>query len=81
MIQVLYGFVAIFLFSRFTSILKLSGQVGLLYVMFLQMWVEVGRWFSLTIFGTFGFAVAFAVLLTPTRTRTVTLTLTPTLRP
>ena len=70
----LYGFVAIFLFSRFTSILKLSGQVGLLYVMFLQMWVEVGRWFSLTIFGTLGFAVAFAVM-EPTLTLTLTLTL------
>ena len=60
--QVLYGFVAILMYSRFTSVMKLSGQVGLLYVMFIKMWAEVARWFSLTLFGTLGFAVAFAVM-------------------
>ena len=59
--QVLYGFVAILMYSRFTSVMKLSSQVGLLYVMFIKMWAEVARWFSLTLFGTLGFAVAFAV--------------------
>ena len=88
----LYGFVAILMYSRFTSVMKLSGQVGLLYVMFIKMWAEVARWFSLTLFGTLGFAVAFAVRLgvgvgvgvplaspSPSRSRSLTPTLTLTL--
>ena len=30
--------------------------------MFLEMWGDVARWMSLQIFGTLGFAVAFAVM-------------------
>ena len=57
-----YAVVAVVTFVRFTDVLKIS-QVGLLYVMLTRMFVDVGQWLTLSLFGTLGTSVALTVLM------------------